>query len=85
MATFIIMTAAEADQVRGPSLQPIERENQQYILNVLVLEDPEHAAHHEFLRTLPTMDSSDPNFPPEKPFEEPPPEPEPEPEQRTTS
>jgi hypothetical protein len=70
MASFIIMTSEEADQVRGPSavnpaaaLEPVERMGGVFILGVEVLDDPAHAAHKEFLSGLPTKDSGDPDFP----------------------
>lgn len=71
MALFIILTSAEADQVRGPSavdpaasLNPIERQGGKFILGVGVLADPRHEEHWEFLGTLPQLDSADENFPP---------------------
>lgn len=72
MAIFIIMTEAQADTVRGPSvsnpsaaLAPIERQGGIYIVGANVLLDPAHVAHHEYLAALPQMDSSDPGFPAE--------------------
>lgn len=72
MAMFILLTASEADHVRGPSatvpssaLEPVERQGGVFILGVGVLSDPAHAAHHDYLMELPQMDSSDPAFPPE--------------------
>ena len=72
MAQFILLTAEQADQVRGPSqsvagasLNPIERQGGKFILNVLVLSDPAHEAHRDYLGALPQLDSSDPEFPPE--------------------
>lgn len=64
MAAAIIMTAEQADHVRGRSLQPIERQNGVFILNTLVLDDPEHAEFHDYLAALPTMDIEHPAFPP---------------------
>ncbi len=70
MALFVILTAAEADQVRGPSatdpmsaLNPIARQGGAFILPVAVLADPAHAAHWEFLGGLPQLDAGDPDFP----------------------
>lgn len=65
---FIILTSEQADAVRGPTmppaaLNPIERADGAYILNVAVLTDPAHALHADFLAGLPQMDSSDPGFP----------------------
>lgn len=69
MARFILLTAAEADQVRGPTtppaaLMPVERQGGVYILGVEVLDDPAHAGRHEYLAALPQLDDSDPAFPP---------------------
>lgn len=72
MARFIILTAEQADQVRGPSasdpwatLDPVERQGGKFILGLRVLTDPAHEAHWEFLGALPQLDTSDPAFPPE--------------------
>lgn len=72
MSIFILLPAAAANAVRGPSLtvpsaalNPIEREGGLFILSVLVLSDPAHAEHYEFLNTFPLMDTNDPAFPPE--------------------
>lgn len=71
MAMFILLTVAQAGQVRGPSavtlsasLNPIERQGSSFILGVGVLTDPAHEAHQEFLAALPQLDSADPDFPP---------------------
>jgi hypothetical protein len=77
MARFIILSQENRDRVLGPSLNPIERQptaatpDPVYILNVLVLSDPAHAAIWDYLGALPQMDLSDPDFPPAP---EPPPE-----------
>lgn len=70
MAMFILLTAGQADHVRGPSistpaaaLDPIERQGGALILGIDVLTDPAHAAHRDFLSVLPGLDSSDPSFP----------------------
>ena len=70
MSLFIIMTAAQADRVRGPTtppaaLYPVERQGGAFILGVAVLSDPAHAMHHELLSGLPQLDGADPAFPPE--------------------
>lgn len=72
MAVFIILNAAQADQVRGPSaadpwatLDPASRQGGKFILGVRVLTDPAHEAHRQFLATLPQQDINDPAFPPE--------------------
>jgi hypothetical protein len=59
MATFIKLTAEEADQVRGPALVPIERLGGVFVLNEIVLDDPTHEEHHEFLSGLPRIDQAD--------------------------
>lgn len=71
MAMFILLTAEQADHVRGPSentsgasLEPVERQGGVFILGVEVLTDPAHATHWEYLAPLPQMDSDDPEFPP---------------------
>ena len=70
MAMYIVLTAEQADHVRGPSLStpsaallPIERQGGVYILGIEVLDDPAHAAHWEYLGGAPQMDSDDPQFP----------------------
>lgn len=70
MAKFILLTAEQADHVRGPStvapsaaLEPIERQGRVFILGVVVLTDPAHAALHDYLEALPQLDSDDPAFP----------------------
>lgn len=65
MAAYILMTDEQAENVRGPALNPIERQGSVFILGVRVLTDPLHAEFHDYLAALPTMDYSDPNFPPE--------------------
>lgn len=69
MAAFIVLTAAQADQVRGPTspttaLLPVERQGGVFILGAEVLADPAHVQHHAFLAGLPVMDSDHPAFPP---------------------
>lgn len=73
MPSFIILTAEEADLVRGPSdstpsaaLVPIERHGGVYVLGAGVLDDPAHAAHRDALAALPTLDSASPSFPAEE-------------------
>lgn len=70
MSTFLILTASQADEVRGPTvppaaLDPVERQAGVFILGVAVLADPAHAMHHALLSGLPQLDSADPAFPPE--------------------
>jgi hypothetical protein len=71
MSDFIILTAVEADTVRGPTaafaaLDPVEREGAVFILGVEVLADPAHAEHHDYLAALPVMADDDAAFPPAK-------------------
>lgn len=70
MGTFILLTAAQADHVRGPStvmpsaaLVPIERRGGLFVLGADVLADPAHAAHREYLSMLPQLDVGDPSLP----------------------
>ncbi|TAJ97352.1 MAG: hypothetical protein EPO10_14695 [Reyranella sp.] len=70
MAMFILLTAGQADHVRGPStrvpsaaLEPVEHQGGVFILGVDVLADPAHEAHWAYLAALPQMDSGDPEFP----------------------
>ena len=56
---MIILTAEQADHVRGPTsngaaLMPVPTEDGGFILSENVLEDPNHEMHHEYLSTLPT-------------------------------
>lgn len=71
MAMFILLTAEQADYVRGLSetvpsaaLNPVERQGGVFILGVDVLADPAHESHWVYLAALPRMDSDDPEFPP---------------------
>jgi hypothetical protein len=68
---FIVLTAGQADHVRGPSistpaaaLNPIERQGGTFILGVEVLDDPAHIAHREYLEALPQLDGNDEQLPP---------------------
>lgn len=67
MSRFIILTAQQADAVRGPTvspaaLNPIGRQGGVWILGEAVLWDPAHAMHHDVLAGLPQMDAADPAF-----------------------
>lgn len=71
MSTFILLTAEQADRVRGLSvaspyaaLNPIACPGGVFLLGADVLFDPAHEAHREFLATLPEMEDADPDFPP---------------------
>ncbi len=68
MSVFIVLTNAEAAQVRGSALPPyalvpIERQGGVFILPADVLDHPAYAIHAAFLAALPQMDSADPSFP----------------------
>lgn len=68
MADFLILTAEQADAVRGPTiapgmLNPIERAGGVFILPAAVLKDPCHAPARDALLELPSLDSADPLFP----------------------
>lgn len=70
MATFILLTAEQADDVRGPSistqaaaLNPIERQGGTFVLGLDVLTDPAHMVHREVLSGLLRLDSGDHAFP----------------------
>jgi uncharacterized membrane protein len=59
---IIILTPEQANYVRGPSevdeksiLIPIATTDGNYILDTLVLDDPAHINHKEFLSTLPQI------------------------------
>ena len=61
MSTMILLTAGEAEAVRGPSgtvdhaaLAPVALIDGRFILPAAVLDDPAHAEHHAMLATLPT-------------------------------
>ncbi len=76
MPGFIVLTADEAAQVRGPALppyalEPIERQDGVFILPAGVLDHPAYEMHAEFLAVLPRLDSADPSFPAAlEPFED---------------
>lgn len=58
--TMILLTPAQADQVRGPTspmsaLMPRELADGNFVLPIAVLNDPAHAIRHDFLATLPTI------------------------------
>jgi len=70
METFIVLTAGQADHVRGPSistqaaaLNPIERQGGTFVLGIDVLTDPAHLVHREVLSGFPRLDSGDHAFP----------------------
>jgi len=65
-ATIILLSAAQATEVRGPSseapnfaaLMPVALTDGRYILGIEVLGDPLHAEHAVLLSTLPQADFS---------------------------
>jgi len=66
MTTLILLSAEDADAVRGTSaavdwaaLAPVALTDGRFILNVSVLTDPAHEAHWELLATLPQADLAD--------------------------
>lgn len=66
MTTLILLSAADAEAVRGPSvtvegaaLEPIALTDGRFILPVAVLADPAHAAHRALLAGLPTAEMAD--------------------------
>ena len=67
MPTVILLTAAQADAVRGPSneaptqaaLLPVALTDGRYILGVEVLTDPLHVEARAFLTSLPTAAFAD--------------------------
>lgn len=70
MPIFILLTAGQAEHVRGPSggtpsaaLFPFEREGGLFLLGVDVLADPAHLAHREYLATLPQIVGNASEFP----------------------
>ena len=68
MPEFIVLTADQAAQVRGPALppyalEPIERQGGVFILPADVLDHPAYEMHAEILAALPRLDSADPSFP----------------------
>lgn len=63
---MILLTSAEADQVRGSTqsghaLEPIKLKSGDFVLPVAVLDDPAHAEHHDFLGDLPLIVDPDPD------------------------
>ena len=70
MAMFMLLTAGQADHVRGPSaitpsaaLAPVERQGGLFVLGIDVLADPAHMAHREYLALLPQLDGNHPSLP----------------------
>lgn len=63
MSALILLSAAEADAVRGPSgadpmsaLEPVALTDGRFTLGIEVLDDPAHAAHRDVLAALPRAD-----------------------------
>jgi hypothetical protein len=62
VGTFIVLTPADADQVRmltvvGHACAPVPLKNGTLILPIELLADPFHAVHKAFLETLATRDN----------------------------
>jgi hypothetical protein len=62
---MILLTASEADQVRGGTmpghaLMPRQLTSGDFVLPVVVMDDPMHAEHHDFLNSLPLIADPDP-------------------------
>jgi len=69
MSSVIILTAAEAEAVRGNStpiaaIEPVALTDGRFMLGTEVLADPAHKAHWDVLTKLPQKDSDDPAFAP---------------------
>lgn len=63
--SFIILTKAQADSVRGVTspgfaLNPIQQMDGTYFLPDRVLDDPAHASKHGFLSSLPRSETIHP-------------------------
>ncbi len=57
---MILLTSAEADQVRGMTqpghaLEPRKLKSGDFVLPPEVMDDQMHAEHHDFLNTLPLI------------------------------
>lgn len=70
MAMLVLLTAGQADHVRGLSaatpsaaLAPVERQGGLFVLGIDVLADPAHVAHREYLSMLPRFEGNDPSLP----------------------
>lgn len=68
--SFITLTKAQADSVRGLSkvgemLDPVEQKDGTFILPDVVLSDPAHAAKKSILQALPTKSAADNKVVPE--------------------
>jgi hypothetical protein len=67
---MIILTSSEADHVRGPTtngaaLAPRRMKAGTHALPEAVLDDPDHAIHHEYLTALPRREVSANEWPDE--------------------
>ncbi len=67
---FLILTAAEADQVRGETvpghtIEPHLLKDGTYALTTLVCADPYHASKHGFLGAMPVREVSAAEYQPE--------------------
>lgn len=67
--TFIVLTEAQADHVRGPTganaaLAPVAlASGTQWVLPVAVLSDPAHSEHHTYLSALTQRTVADNEWP----------------------
>ena len=57
---MILLTPAEADEVRGDTepghaLEPVKLKSGDFVLPPEVMDDPMHAEHHDFLNSLPLI------------------------------
>lgn len=66
MATAIVLTAEQADEVRGVSsaseltaLEPQPLTDGRFYLGAAVLDDPSHAEHRDLLASCPLVDFED--------------------------
>jgi hypothetical protein len=62
---MILLTSAEADEVRGDTepghaLEPVKLKSGDFVLPPEVIDDPMHAEHHDFLNSLPLIADPDP-------------------------
>lgn len=60
---MIILTAEQAEQARGPMLDPRQMVDGNFVLPEAVLADPTHADWHDLLASLPRRDVTAADFP----------------------
>lgn len=66
---MIILTAEQADQIRGPTspgnaLDPVALIDGSYVLPEAVIDDPAHHARHAYLQLLPCREVGSEEYPP---------------------